>query len=226
MKSKCIFFLLAKKNKNSIIPLWISNIHNGHKTSIKHKINRSLCKTDILGGETLKLTKGFEQAACIIVLLATQDPGIALSSQEINKRLKCSPTYLRKIIRKLVVSKLVNSVSGNNGGFTLATSAENINLLQVVEALEGPIETFSDTELISEVFKEFPFITDQGTAILKNAFAQADQLWRDSLKKKTVHQLIMEAVGEEKLSLYNWNQSAEKKELLIRKVMNSIHGND
>ncbi|WP_099466796.1 RrF2 family transcriptional regulator [Konateibacter massiliensis] len=174
----------------------------------------------------MKLTKGFEQAACIIVLLATQDPNIPLSSQEINKRLKCSPTYLRKIIRKLVVSKLVNSVSGNNGGFTLATSAENINLLQVVEALEGPIETFTDTELMSEVFKDFPFITDQGTAILKNAFAQADQLWRDFLKKKTVHQLIMEAVGEEKLALYNWNQSDEKRELLIRKVMNSIHGND
>lgn len=174
----------------------------------------------------MKLTKGFEQAACIIVLLATQDPSIPLTSLEINKRLKCSPTYLRKIIRKLVVSKLVNSVSGNNGGFTLATSADNINLLQVVEALEGPIETFSDTELISEVFKEFPFITDHGTAILKNAFAQADQLWRDSLKKKTVHQLIKEAVGDEKFSLYNWNHSAEKKDLLIRKVMNSIHGND
>ncbi|NLL77063.1 MAG: Rrf2 family transcriptional regulator [Clostridiales bacterium] len=174
----------------------------------------------------MKLTKGFEQAACIIVLLATQDPNIPLSSQEINKRLKCSPSYLRKIIRKLVVSKLVNSVSGNNGGFTLAASAEEINLLQVVEALEGPIETFTDTELISEVFRDFPYIMDQGTAILKNAFAQADQLWRNSLKKKTVYQLLMEAVGEEKLALYDWNQPEEKRELLIRKVMNSIHGND
>jgi len=174
----------------------------------------------------MKLTKGFEQAACIIVLLATQDPNIPLSSQEINNRLKCSPTYLRKIIRKLVVSKLVNSVSGNNGGFTLATNAENINLLQVVEALEGPIETFSDSGLITHVFKEFGPISGEGTAILKNAFAAADMLWRESLRTQTVHQLIKEAVGEEKISLYNWNQPGEKRELLIRKVMNSIHGND
>jgi Rrf2 family protein len=174
----------------------------------------------------MKLTKGFEQAACIIILLATQDPNIPLSSQEINSRLRCSPTYLRKIIRKLVVSKLVNSVSGNNGGFTLATSAENINLLQVVEALEGPIDTLSDTGLIIEVFKEFGTITGEGTAILKNAFAEADALWRESLRSKSVHQLIKEAVGDEKLSLYNWNNSVEKRELLIRKVMNSIHGND
>lgn len=174
----------------------------------------------------MKLTKGFEQAACIIILLATQDPSIPLSSQEITNRLKCSHTYLRKIIRKLVVSKLVNSVSGNNGGFTLAASVEKINLLQVVEALEGPIATFPDTGMINEVFKEFHPFTGQGTAILRNAFAEADALWRESLQKQTVHQLIKEAIGEEKISLYNWNQSGEKRELLIRKVMNSIHGND
>ncbi|MFA9376030.1 MAG: Rrf2 family transcriptional regulator [Lachnotalea sp.] len=158
----------------------------------------------------LKLTKGFEQAACIIILLATQDPNTPLSSQEINNRLKCSPTYLKKIMRKLVVFKLIDSVSGNNGGFTLARRAEDITLLQIVEALEGPTETYTDTKLISEVFKEFPFITDHGTAILRNSFAQADQLWRDSLKKKTVHQLIVEALGEERRYLYNWNQPAEK----------------
>lgn len=174
----------------------------------------------------MKLTKGFEQAACIIVLLATQDPTIPLSSLEINKRLKCSPTYLRKIIRKLVVSKLVHSVSGNNGGFTLATSAENINLLQVVEAMEGPVSTFLDSGLISHVFKEFHSITNQGTAVLKNAFAAADALWRESLRTKTVYQLIKEAVGEEEILLYNWNQPVEKRELIIRKVMNSIHGHD
>ncbi len=173
----------------------------------------------------LKLTKGFEQAACIIILLATQEPNIPLSSHEINMRLRCSPTYLKKIMRKLVVSKIVDSVSGNNGGFTLATSADQINLLQVVEAVEGPTETFADTGLIAKVFKEFPYFTNQGTAILKNAFAKADQLWRDSLREKTVHQLIMEVMGEEKMSLYNWNQSTAKKELLIKKVMNSIHEN-
>lgn len=197
---------------------------------IKHTQTTRMCQTIFCltktGGETMKLTKGFEQAACIIVLLATQDPNIPLSSQEINSRLICSPTYLRKIIRKLVVSKLVNSVSGNNGGFTLATSAENINLLQVVEALEGPIDTFPDSGLIKQVFKAFGPISGEGTAILKNSFADADALWRESLRTKTVHQLIMEAVGEEKISLYNWNQSVDKKEMLIRKVMNSIHGND
>lgn len=174
----------------------------------------------------MKLTKGFEQAACIIILLATQDPNFPLSAEEIHMRIKGSPTYLRKIIRKLVVSKLVNSVSGNNGGFTLAISAKKINLLQIVEALEGPINTFPDTGFINHVFKEFGPLAGNGTAILKNAFSNADALWRDSLRSQTVYGLISEVVGESTISLYNWNQPSEKKELLIRKVMNSIHGND
>lgn len=174
----------------------------------------------------MKLTKGFEQAACIIVLLATQDPEIPLSALEINNRLKGSPTYIRKIIRKLVVSKLVHSVSGNNGGFTLARSAEDINLLQVIEALEGPVRTFEDTGLINKVFKEWDMSGSPGTRVLDDVFASADKLWREHLSTKTVYQLITEAVGEEKMALYNWNHQGEKRDLLIRKVMNSIHGND
>lgn len=178
------------------------------------------------GGRRLKLTKGFEQAACIIVLLATQDPNIPLSSLEIHNRLKGSPTYLRKIMRKLVVSKLINSVSGNNGGFTLAVKAEDINLLQVVEALEGTTETFSDTGLFNQVFKEFDPVVGQGTAALKNVFAKADALWRESLETQTVYQLIKEALGEEKISVLNWNQLGDRRELIIKKVINSIHGNE
>jgi Rrf2 family protein len=179
-----------------------------------------------LGGVILKLTKGFEQAACIIVLLATQDPDIPLSSLEINRRLKGSPTYLRKIMRKLVVSKLINSVSGNNGGFTLAVKVENINLLQVVEALEGPTETFLDTGLFSQVFKGLDLAVDQGTTVLKNAFAKADSLWREYLQTQSVYHLIKEALGEETIAVYDWNKAGDRKELVIRKVMNSIYGND
>lgn len=173
----------------------------------------------------MRLTMGFEVAACIIVLLSTQDPSIPLSSQEIHNRLKGSPTYLRKIIRKLVVSKLVNSVSGNNGGFTLATSAADINLLQVVEAVEGRVDTFQNTGIINQVFNEYGAAAN-GTAVLKNAFASADAMWRNYLKTQTVQQLILDSIGEENMERYNWNQSTEKKELLIRKVMNTIHGND
>lgn len=70
----------------------------------------------------MKLTKGLEQAVCVIALLATQDQEIPVSSHIINYRLQGSPTYLKKLMRKLVVNNLVTSVSGINGGFSLGES--------------------------------------------------------------------------------------------------------
>ena len=51
----------------------------------------------------MQLKRGFEQSVCILALLATQEQDIPLSSTVINARLKGSQTYLRKLMRKLVV---------------------------------------------------------------------------------------------------------------------------
>ena len=64
-------------------------------------------KVDVI----MQLTKGFEQAACIMALLATQNRGIPLSSHVIHTRVSSSQTYLKKIMRKLVVGGLITSAS-------------------------------------------------------------------------------------------------------------------
>ncbi|EUJ19060.1 RrF2 family transcriptional regulator [Listeria aquatica] len=70
----------------------------------------------------MKLTRSLEQAVCIITLLSTQDSTVPLASDVISKRLQVSSSYLKKIMRKLVVKDIIRSVSGNNGGFSLAKS--------------------------------------------------------------------------------------------------------
>ena len=47
--------------------------------------------------------------------------------------------FMAKILRSLVRADLLRSSRGVNGGFTLARSAGEINLLEIVEAIEGPI---------------------------------------------------------------------------------------
>lgn len=79
----------------------------------------------------MKLTSGVEQAICIIVLLSTQDSSAPLASDLIRKRLDVSPSYLKKITRKLIVKGLITSVSGNNGGITLAKRPEEISALEI-----------------------------------------------------------------------------------------------
>ncbi len=48
-------------------------------------------------------------------------------------------SFMAKILRRLVQAKLLNSSRGVNGGFSLPRPAGEISLLDIVEAIEGPI---------------------------------------------------------------------------------------
>jgi Rrf2 family transcriptional regulator, cysteine metabolism repressor len=47
-----------------------------------------------------------------------------------------SPAYLENILISLKTQNLIRTVRGANGGFTLETSPENINMFQIMTALE------------------------------------------------------------------------------------------
>lgn len=153
----------------------------------------------------MQLTKGVEQAICIIVLLATQESSAPLASDEISKRLGVSPSYMKKIIRKLVVQGIAVSVSGNNGGVSLAKPATEITMLDVIEAMEGPIQMYPDTGLISLAFQDGQY-AQKGQELLRKVFNQGDRLLIEYLSKMTAADLLKEGLGTSKLPTLNWNQ--------------------
>lgn len=161
-------------------------------------------------GESVNLTKGLEQAVCIITLLATQDKRFPIASHIINRRLQgASPSYIKKIMRKLVVNGLVTSVSGSNGGFSLAKNPESINLLEVVEALEGPIVTYPNTGMINQVFSDIGPTANHGEKVLTEVFRQADNQYTDYLRQQTVAHLIRESLDHRDIPVLNWNETNE-----------------
>lgn len=54
--------------------------------------------------------------------------------------------YLRKVLQRLTRARLVRSERGRSGGFHLGRPVSRVTLLQVVEAIEGPV----DDEVILE----------------------------------------------------------------------------
>ena len=54
--------------------------------------------------------------------------------------------FLAKILKTLVKSKLVKSVRGSHGGYSLAVPASQVTFLSVIEAVEGPISINLCTE--------------------------------------------------------------------------------
>jgi Rrf2 family iron-sulfur cluster assembly transcriptional regulator len=155
----------------------------------------------------LQLTKATEQAACILILLATQESGEPLSTDEISRRLEVSPSYLKKITRKLVINKIITSVSGNKGGISLERKLEEISLLDVIEAVEGPISINPDTGLINLVFKGGKY-AEKGSDLLRNVFNEADELLIQYFSKVTIADILKEVFGTVELPTLNWNKTS------------------
>lgn len=75
----------------------------------------------------------------ILDLASLPDSGRA-SAHEIAVRQNIPRPFLAKIVSQLSLAGLVITFRGAGGGVALARPASQINLLEVIEALEGPIE--------------------------------------------------------------------------------------
>ncbi len=67
-----------------------------------------------------------------------QKQGIILS-QEISKKYNIPLEYLLKILQQPVKANLLRSKRGPRGGFSLGKPLKKITLLQVIEAVDGPM---------------------------------------------------------------------------------------
>lgn len=87
----------------------------------------------------MELTRKGEYAIRGIVYLAGKPIDKVCLLSEIAAAVDVPPTFLAKIFQQFSKIGLVKSFRGTGGGFMLGHSPENITLLEVVEAVEGPI---------------------------------------------------------------------------------------
>jgi len=87
----------------------------------------------------LRLTNAADYAILAMIHMAClPEDAIALRS-DIARSYNIPSSFMAKILRSLVRARLLNSTRGVHGGFSLARPATEINLLEVVEAVEGPL---------------------------------------------------------------------------------------
>jgi Rrf2 family protein len=60
-------------------------------------------------------------------------------SQTIAKEYDIPLEYLLKILQQLVRANVLHSKRGPRGGFSMARTANKITMLQIIEAVEGPL---------------------------------------------------------------------------------------
>ena len=87
----------------------------------------------------MKLSARVEYGVRAMSVLALHDRSGPLSLREISRREDISFQFLEQIFLDLRRAGLVSSVRGARGGYYLSHSPEQINVGDIVRALEGPI---------------------------------------------------------------------------------------
>ncbi|MGO4223180.1 SUF system Fe-S cluster assembly regulator [Lysobacter sp. TAF61] len=86
----------------------------------------------------LRVTKLTDYATVVMTVLAHRSDAV-LSASELAERAGLEATTVSKVLKPLAQAGLVEGFRGANGGYRLARSAEDIGLLEIVIAMEGPL---------------------------------------------------------------------------------------
>ena len=89
----------------------------------------------------MKLSSKGRYAVMALADLAKFDPKEPVSLRDISLRQGISLVYLEQLFLKLKKNKIVNSVRGNKGGYTLNRHASEIKISDVFSAVEEKIKT-------------------------------------------------------------------------------------
>lgn len=86
----------------------------------------------------LRVTKLTDYATVVLTALAAE-PDAVLSASGLAERAGLEVTTVSKLLKPLAQAGLVDSFRGANGGYRLAREADAIGLIEIVEAMEGPL---------------------------------------------------------------------------------------
>jgi len=88
----------------------------------------------------MQITRQADYATRAILYLARNRNGRLIATSQIAKEQKIPSSFLAKIISQLSIAGLLHTSRGAHGGISLARKPERITLLQVIEAIDGPIQ--------------------------------------------------------------------------------------
>lgn len=87
----------------------------------------------------MQITRQADYAVRAMIYLSELGPERRAATSQIAQDKQIPPSFLAKIVSQLSVAGLLQTSRGARGGVSLAKSPEKISLLEVVEAIDGPI---------------------------------------------------------------------------------------
>jgi Rrf2 family protein len=87
----------------------------------------------------MRLTRASTYALHALAHLAAAGDGRPVAARHIARARGIPAPFLRIVLRPLVSARILRAVGGQRGGFRLGRPAAEVTLLEVVEAVDGPL---------------------------------------------------------------------------------------
>ena len=87
----------------------------------------------------MQITRQADYAIRAVYYLAQLGPNQRAATSTVAQEKRIPPSFLAKIISQLSIAGLLHTSRGARGGVSLAREPKEISLLDVVEAIDGPI---------------------------------------------------------------------------------------
>jgi Rrf2 family protein len=125
----------------------------------------------------VKYSKATNYALHTMLFLVVSAPDKPVGVQILAAKQDVSPTYLSKILTKLVKAGLIESASGANGGYRLKRKKEEISFLDIIHAIEGTASLFDCS------------LNHPSECLIQREMVEAEQQMENYLRNKKLSEL-------------------------------------
>lgn len=136
------------------------------------------------------LSKSCEYGLRATLFLASTERDDYISISEISEKLDISFHFLTKILQKLNTQGLLESFKGPNGGVKLAKPSDQIQLLEIVETIDGD-------ELFNECVLGLPGCGDKEPCALHNKWMDQRENIKTMFKSTDLKTLAEESMEKD-----------------------------
>jgi Rrf2 family protein len=127
----------------------------------------------------MKYSQATNYALHTMLYFVALPPGKTIGVQQLAELQELSPTYLSKILTRLVKAGMIESTPGVNGGYKLRRNKEDISFLDVIHAIEGTASLFHCDDG-----------KDHQGCLIQEVMTQAEQQMETYLKERKLVELV------------------------------------
>lgn len=131
----------------------------------------------------MQITRQADYAVRAVMYLAQLEPDQRAATSKVAQAQHIPPSFLAKIISQLSIAGLLQTSRGAHGGVNLAREPIEITLLEVIEAIDGPI-------MLNECVSENSKCTFDDDCPLRPVWCEAQEDLINRLKNTDFQQLL------------------------------------